>query len=83
MEENKRQLCIFKQADEMQKPWKWWDFVGGYGTRCTFESGKFNDVNCAQTEVEAVGLNNSKVLECMESSFVDKEHPLLQVKNLP
>ena len=80
MEENKRQLCIYEQATAINKPWLWWDFVGGYGTRCTFANGKFNDVSCAQTEVEALGLNNSRVLECMEYSFVDKEHPLLQVR---
>lgn len=81
MEENKRQLCIYQQAIDMKKPWLWWDFVGGYSTRCTFANGKFNDVSCAQTEVEALGMNNSRVLECMEYSFVDAEHPLLQVRS--
>lgn len=79
MEENKRQLCVFGQAEEMQKPWLWWDFVGAYGTKCTFANGKFNDVSCAQTEVEALGLNNSKVLDCMGHSSSDSQHLLLQV----
>lgn len=80
VEENKRQLCVFQQAKEMHKPWLWWDFVDGYGTNCTFANGKFNDVTCAQTQVEAIGLNNTQVLECLEYSFVDKAHPLLQVR---
>jgi len=79
MEENKRQLCIFKQAQEADKPWLWWDFVGGYSTRCTFANGKFNDEECAKTEVEAIGLDNSKVVTCIEGSFEDVEHPLLKV----
>lgn len=79
VEENKRQLCVYQQADEENSPWLWWDFVGGYSTRCTFENGKFNDAECAKSEVEAVGLDNARVELCMADSWEDKEHPLLQV----
>ena len=83
MEENKRQLCVYEQAKEAEKAWLWWDFVGGYGTRCTFENGKFNNPDCAKEEVEAIGLDNNKVLECMAFSFHDEEHPLMKVRLAP
>lgn len=82
VEENKRQLCVYDQAKAEGKPWLWWDFVGGYGTRCTFENGKFNDAECGKAEVEALGLDNQKVLECMASSWEDVDHPLLKVSTL-
>lgn len=82
VEENKRQLCVFEQAKDIGKPWLWWDFAGGYATRCTFAAGKFNDAACAQAEVEAVGLENGKVLACMADSSADQDHPLLQVSHL-
>ena len=82
VEENKRQLCVFQQAKEIDKPWLWWEFVSNYGSHCTFKNGKFNDVACAQTEVEAIGLSQSKVLECIEHSFVDAEHALLKVSGM-
>ena len=80
VEENKRQLCVYKQANETGKPWLWWDFTGAYATRCTFANGKFNDADCAKAEVEAIGLDNSKVMECMGDSKADEKHPLLQVR---
>lgn len=79
VEENKRQLCVFKQANETGKPWLWWDFVGGYGTRCTFANGKFNNEECARSEVEALGLDYAKVANCMGDSQADMSHPLLEV----
>ena len=79
VEENKRQLCVFSVANETGKPWLWWDFVGTYGTRCSMANGKFNNAECAKAEVEAIGLDNDKILECMGDSQADREHPLLQV----
>lgn len=79
VEENKRQLCVFQEANSTGKPWLWWDFVGGYGTRCTFANNKFNDEACAKAEVEAIGLSNDKILQCMGDSRADGQHPLLQV----
>lgn len=43
-------------------------------------NGRFNDAECGRQEVEALGLDNQRVLDCMGSSWEDAPHPLLQVR---
>lgn len=43
MEENKRQLCVFKIASDSKEPWKWWDYAAGFAEQCTMQNGRFAD----------------------------------------
>lgn len=79
VEENKRQMCIYKLAKERHEPWLWWTFAAGYSLRCTMANGKFGDAACAETETRAIGLDTSAVASCMGDSNADAEHDLLQV----
>jgi hypothetical protein len=39
--ENMRQLCIFKVANESNKPWAWWDYVTDIHIRCPMKEKKY------------------------------------------
>ncbi|XP_057514293.1 uncharacterized protein LOC130796034 [Actinidia eriantha] len=40
--ENLRQLCLFKVANETNKPWDWWDYVTDFQIRCPMKEKKYN-----------------------------------------
>ncbi|KAK9804303.1 hypothetical protein WJX72_005862 [[Myrmecia] bisecta] len=77
VEENKRQLCIFKQANEKSQPWLWWDYVAAFAEHCTMAANQFN-ADCAHQQLQALGLDASAVQQCMGDSTSDTEHPLLE-----
>ena len=55
--ENLRELCFFKQANESSTPWLYWDYVTMFGTRCSMESGHYNQ-ECAENVYLSLGGNN-------------------------
>eukprot|EP00798_Chlamydomonas_sp_ICE-L_P022583 gene22583-29718_t len=44
---NIRQLCFFKLAKEVGKPWMWWDYVDQFGDKCKM-SDKLYTADCAK-----------------------------------
>lgn len=63
MEENLRTLCVFKIADEMGKPWIWWDYASEFAERCTMESNNYNK-DCAIDIMRQVGIDTAAVSSC-------------------
>jgi len=49
VEENKRQLCVFKIATDKKQPWLWWDYAAGFAEECTMQNGRFADRSPATT----------------------------------
>ena len=46
-QENLRQLCVFKLANDTSKPWYWWDYVTKFGEECSMVD-KTYDEDCAE-----------------------------------
>jgi len=47
LQENLRQLCVFKLANESGKPWLWWDYVTKFGDECSMVDRTY-DEDCAE-----------------------------------
>ena len=47
VQENLRQLCVFKLANESGKPWFWWDYVTRFGDECSMVDRTY-DEDCAE-----------------------------------
>jgi len=79
VEENKRQLCVFKLLEDNKKADKWWDYVAGFTKECTMANGRFADRSCIRAQLEKVSLQESDVDSCMGDSTSDTTHDLLEV----
>lgn len=47
MQENLRQLCVFKLASEAGQSYRWWEYVTKFGEECTMAGNKYNS-ECAE-----------------------------------
>ncbi|CAK0785896.1 hypothetical protein CVIRNUC_009109 [Coccomyxa viridis] len=47
VQENLRQLCVFKLANESGVPWKWWQYVTKFGDECKMSENQYNE-ECAE-----------------------------------
>lgn len=47
LQENIRQLCVFRLANSTGRPWVWWDYVTKFGDECTMKDKKYNK-DCAE-----------------------------------
>jgi hypothetical protein len=47
LQENLRQLCVFKLANESGVPWKWWEYVTRFGDECKMSENQYNE-ECAE-----------------------------------
>ena len=47
MQENLRQLCVFKLANDSSVPWKWWEYVTMFGEQCRMADNQYNE-ECAE-----------------------------------
>ncbi|RZC54682.1 hypothetical protein C5167_013543 [Papaver somniferum] len=75
--ENLRQLCVFKVANEISKPWVWWDYVTDFQIRCPMKLKKYNK-ECADTVIKSLGLDMKKIEKCMGDPNADADNPVLK-----
>lgn len=47
IEENLRQLCVFKLANASGQSWVWWDYVTRFADQCGMQEGKYGK-DCAE-----------------------------------
>ena len=47
LQENLRQLCVFKLANDSSVPWKWWEYVTMFGEQCRMADNQYNE-ECAE-----------------------------------
>lgn len=75
--QNLRQLCVFKVANETNKPWVWWDFVTDFQIRCPMKEKKYNK-ECADSVIRSLGLDMKKIEKCMGDPDADSDNPVLK-----
>lgn len=47
LQENLRELCVFKLANDSGRPWLWWDYVTRFAQQCDMESKAYGQ-ECAE-----------------------------------
>lgn len=81
VQENIRQLCIFKLANDSNKPWVWWDYVTKFGEQCKMKDNKYNE-ECAEQVFSEVNGDEWTSLQawrdCMGDPSEDHENPLME-----
>ncbi|KAJ9561055.1 hypothetical protein OSB04_006215 [Centaurea solstitialis] len=75
--ENLRQLCVFKVANETEKPWIWWDYVTDFQIRCPMNEKKYNK-ECADEVIKSLGLDLRKIHTCMGDPNADSDNSVLK-----
>ena len=86
VQENLRQLCLFKQAKEDKKPWLWWDYLNAFRDQCTMGSKKY-DEECAERIFLSVGGGDldggvEAWRECFKSEDGDVPNPVLEAEQV-
>ncbi|KAL3145489.1 hypothetical protein ABBQ32_003313 [Trebouxia sp. C0010 RCD-2024] len=79
IEENKRQLCIWHQAEAKHQAWLWWTYVQLFNQNCKMGSNTFDNA-CAETQVQACNLSVATLQDCMGDSDADEDHVLLKAE---
>lgn len=81
MQENLRQLCVFKLANDSGKPWLWWDYVTRFGEQCDMDSKKYGQ-ECAEHvfgQINSDGWSSvDKLRECIGDRNSDRDHPIME-----
>ena len=70
--ENRRQICVFKQANASAEPWLWWDYVQKFDEECSMTKASY-DVECSERAFLDVGGNKlggglAALRSCMASN---------------
>ncbi len=47
LQENLRQLCVYRLANETGKPEQWWDYITRFGAECAMKDKNYN-AKCAE-----------------------------------
>eukprot|EP00887_Chlorella_sp_A99_P001340 scaffold14.g1340.t1 len=81
VQENLRQLCVFKLANDSGKPWLWWDYVTRFGEQCDMDSKKYGQ-ECAEHvfgQINSDGWSSvDKLRECIGDRNSDRDHPIME-----
>ena len=47
LQENLRQLCVYKLANESGRPWVWWDYTTRFADECKMSDNNYGE-DCAE-----------------------------------
>ena len=78
VEQNLRTLCVFREANATAQPWKWWDYVTEFESKCTMALGTFNDVTCAEAILFALNLDVDAVRNCVGDPAANEQNAVLE-----
>ncbi|KAL1545385.1 Vacuolar-sorting receptor 2 [Salvia divinorum] len=79
VEQNLRQACFFKVANESGKPWQWWDYATDFSIRCPMKEKKYNK-ECADQVIKSLGADVKKIDECIGDIEADVDNPILKAE---
>lgn len=84
--ENLRQICIFRNTNETEDYKKFWDYVQNFASDCTPDetdvgnTGKFNE-ECSISVQKKVGLDPAKTKNCIEASECREANQKIHLHN--
>jgi hypothetical protein len=80
VQENLRQLCVFRLANESGKPWLWWDYIVRFGEECSMHDRTYNQ-DCAEKIFKEIGgedwSNMGALRRCIGDIDEDKPSDIL------
>lgn len=79
VEQNLRQACFYKVANDSGKPWQWWDYVTDFSIRCPMKDNRYNK-DCADQVIKSLGVDVKKIDECVGDTDADVDNPILKAE---
>ncbi|EFN56746.1 hypothetical protein CHLNCDRAFT_144184 [Chlorella variabilis] len=83
VQENLRQLCVFKLSSEAGRAYLWWDYVTLFGEQCDMESGQYGE-ECALKVFDQVnkdGWSSRSALQgCIGQQDADADQPIMDAQ---
>lgn len=77
VEQNLRQLCVFRWGKDHQKPWIWWSYVTENGKRCAMGANRYSR-DCLQTVERDLAIDSAAIDRCVGNPSSDAPNALLQ-----
>ncbi|CAI0423774.1 unnamed protein product [Linum tenue] len=77
VEQNLRQVCFHKVANESGKPWLWWDYVTDFAIRCPMKEKKYTK-ECAEHVIQSLGVDLKKINECIGDTEANVDNTVLK-----
>lgn len=82
VQENLRQLCVFKAANASGKPWLWWDYVTRFAESCAMDTKMYGQ-ECAEEVFQTMNKKDSfgdldDLRRCVGNIEDDTPHPILE-----
>ena len=81
VQENLRQLCVFKIANATGRPWLWWDYVTLFADKCTMSSQDYGE-KCAEEVFNEINSDSWSSLEelrrCIGGKDDDTPHAIME-----
>ncbi|KAK9795904.1 hypothetical protein WJX73_006236 [Symbiochloris irregularis] len=57
VQENLRQLCVYKLGNDSGRPWVWWEYVTKFAVQCSMDSSLYSQ-ECAEQVWDDIGANS-------------------------
>jgi len=81
VQENLRQLCVFKAANATGKPWLWWDYATKFAEQCTMDSKAYGQ-ECAEKVFDQINAdkwgNLDDLRRCIGTIDDDAPHSVME-----
>lgn len=81
VQENLRQLCVFKAANATGKPWLWWDYATRFAEECTMDSEAYGQA-CAEKVFHEINADNwgniDDLNRCIGNIDDDTPHSIME-----
>eukprot|EP00456_Euglypha_rotunda_P062039 TRINITY_DN5202_c0_g1_i22.p1 TRINITY_DN5202_c0_g1~~TRINITY_DN5202_c0_g1_i22.p1 ORF type:complete len:366 (+),score=29.69 TRINITY_DN5202_c0_g1_i22:86-1183(+) len=65
--ENLRQICIFQEMNDTNRPWLWWDYVSAFQTNCSGSKDTWT-TTCSNNILTTLNVNVDHVTICITAS---------------
>ncbi|KAL3159117.1 hypothetical protein ABBQ32_011113 [Trebouxia sp. C0010 RCD-2024] len=83
VQENLRQLCVFKLASEAGQSYRWWEYVTKFGEECTMAGNKYNS-ECAEKVFRELSVDSwssvAALNSCIGNIDEDEENSIMQAE---
>ncbi|KAI3427174.1 hypothetical protein D9Q98_007111 [Chlorella vulgaris] len=83
VQENLRQLCVFKLASDAGRAHLWWDYVTAFGERCDMQSGSYGE-QCALKVFDSINADRwssrQALTACVGQQDSDAPHPIMDAQ---
>ncbi|KAK9804195.1 hypothetical protein WJX72_000406 [[Myrmecia] bisecta] len=83
VQENLRQLCVFKLGNDSAMPWVWWDYVTKFADECKMSENHYNE-ECAERVFTELNGNQwsslDKLRQCIGDINADAENAIMEAE---